>query len=291
MSRVTIDTTSVNSFWEKITQEVGRVKIRQATLAPLKLRSTDFSDLFGVELPGTGDQRLFAYFSVPHGDGPFPAILIAPGYGSVVQVPSHDRRRDFVVLAVCVRGQRMSDRVSGSSFPGLLTEGICDATQYPFRGMTADCLTAFDFLLSRPEVDPSRIGIASGPNSGDLAFLTAALRKETRALLVNSTLLFRDAANRFPSTSAYPLEEINDYLRANPGDEQAVLDTLSLFDPIGLADRVTANVRLSCTADEVKWVGPLARAISGDAEIYEKSGRGYVDNVSDEKWLSSALTD
>jgi cephalosporin-C deacetylase-like acetyl esterase len=284
-----IQTAATESFWRKVVEEVGEIEIRRADVDPIELRSTDFSDLFGVELSGTGGQRLFAYYSVPHGDGPFPAILIAPGYGSVVQVPPHGRRRGFAVLALCARGQRMSDGKYAASFPGLLTDQITNPAEYPFRGMTADCLTAFDFLVSRPEVDPLRIGIASGPGAGDLAFLTAALRREARAVLINSPLLFRDAASRYPATSAYPLEELNDYLRANPDDGEAVLKTLSLFDPIGLADRVEATVRISCAPVEVGWVSPLVRAVSGDAEIYEMSGRGYIDHTRDEAWLASAL--
>jgi cephalosporin-C deacetylase-like acetyl esterase len=280
----------MESFWEKVVEEAGKIKIGRVDVHPLELRSTDFSDLFGVTLPGTGGHRLFAYYSVPHGDGPFPAILIAPGYGSVVHVPPHGRRRDFAVLALCARGQRLSDGKYAASFPGLLTDQITNPARYPFRGMTTDCLAAFDFLVSRREIDPSRIGMASGPAAGDLALLTAALRKETRAVLVNSPLLFRDAAHRYPATSAYPLEELNDYLRANPGDEKELLKTLSLFDPIGLADRVRASVRISCASAEVAWVRPLIRAIGGDAEIYENSGRGYVDHTSDEAWLASALT-
>ena len=286
---MTGQTAVAESFWEKVTNEVGKIEIRRAEVNPIELRSTGFSDLFSVRLPGTGGHKLFAYYSVPHGDGPFPAILIAPGYGSVVPVPPHDRRRDFAVLALCARGQRLSDGKYAAAFPGLLTDQISDPAKYPFRGMAADCLVAFDFLLSRPEVVPARIGIASGTIAGDLAFLTAALRKEARAVLVNSPLLFRDAANCHGRTSAYPMEELNDYLRANPADEERMLNTLSLFDPISLAERVEATVRISCTSAELDRVGPLIRAIKGDADVYEKSGRGYIDHASDEAWLASAL--
>ncbi len=185
----------------------------------------------------------------------------------------------------------MSDVLYAASFPGLLTDQITNPEEYPFRGMTADCLTAFDFLLSRSEVDPSHIGISSGPGSGDLAFLTAALRKDARAVLISSPLLFWDAAVRYPKTVAYPLEELNDYIRGNPKDGEAVADTLSLFDPIGLAGQMKARVRISCTPDERAGMGALIRAIKSDADIYEKSGRGYLDYTSDEAWLASALAE
>ena len=279
------------TYWEKVAADVDKVKIDSASVEPLELRSTDFSDMFGVRLVGTGGHRLFAYYSVPHGDGPFPAILIAPGYGSVVHVPPHERRRKFAVLAICARGQRLSDNKFSASFPGLLTDRIISPHRYRIRGMIADSVAAFDFLLSRPEVDASRIGIASGPGAGDLALLTAALRKETRAVLVNSPLVFRDAANRYSTTSLYPLEELNDFLRANPGEEERVLRTLHLFDPIEMADRISANVRISCASSELEWVGPLIRAMSGSAEVYENSGRGFVDHTNDEEWLASALTE
>ncbi len=282
--------TPIDTYWDKVVVAAGKIDIKNADVSPLERQSTDFSDLFGVTLHGIGGHQLFAYYSVPHGDGPFPAILTAPGYGSVVHVPPHGRRRDFAVLALCARGQRLSDGKYAAAFPGLLTDQITSNARYPFKGMAADCLTAFDFLLSRPEVEPSRIGVSSGPGAGDLAFLTAALRSETRALLVDSPLLFRATAERFPKTSGYPLEELNDYLRANPDDESQVLKTLSLFDPIGLANRVEADVRISCTSSELEWIRPLSAAIKGKSEIYEKSGRGYVDHTNDEEWLAASLT-
>ena len=64
---MTIQTDTTESFWGKVVNEVGEIEMQRADVAPLELRSTDFSDLFGVELPGTGGQWLFAYYSVPHG--------------------------------------------------------------------------------------------------------------------------------------------------------------------------------------------------------------------------------
>ena len=48
----------------------------------------------------------------------------------------------------------------------LLTHGIESPATYVYRGIVADCLRAAEFLVSRPEVDQSRIGL----NGDDLVF-------------------------------------------------------------------------------------------------------------------------
>src|SRR5260370_18985274 len=44
-------------------------------------------------------------------------------------------------------------------FRSLLTLGIDAPETYIYRSIVADCLRAAEFLLSRPEVDMSRIGV------------------------------------------------------------------------------------------------------------------------------------
>src|SRR5207244_1455461 len=87
----------------------------------------------GVKMTSLGDYRLFAYYSVPNGAGPFPAIYHAPGYASVVQVPPYEERRRHAGLSVCARGQRLSDRPYAAAFPGLLTDHIDYVRAQPDR--------------------------------------------------------------------------------------------------------------------------------------------------------------
>lgn len=56
-----------------------------------------------------------------------------------------------------------------------MTEGIDDPDTYIFRSIVADWLRAVDYLLTRPEVDLSRLGAIQ---RGNLSLLTAALRPE-----------------------------------------------------------------------------------------------------------------
>ena len=99
----------------------------------------------------------------------------------------------------------------------------------------ADCLRGAEFLLSRPEVDRSRVGI----RGNDVALLVAARRHEFRAVHVEATFFYRALEARH-LTGDYPLEELNDYLRLSPAAEVAVAATLALFDPVHHAPAVRA---------------------------------------------------
>lgn len=274
-------------FWAEAMAEVMSRPPRPE-VDPLPIRSTEFSDGFGVKLTSLGDYRLFAYYSVPHGDGPFPAIYHAPAYASVVGVPPYEERRAHASLSLCARGQRLSDKPYAAAYPGLLTDRIDDPLLYPFRGIVADACRGVDFLKLRREVDQSRIVVVGG----DMALFAAALRPEVRAVVVTDPFfprVFEVAA----TTSAYPFEEINDYLRAHPDRREAVRATLDLFDPTHLASRIKARVLISCPPGG----GPFDRAaaerlggaIGPNASVFQRSGRGYLDRVHTEEWIASSL--
>ena len=121
----------------------------------------------------------FAYVSLPKGAGPFPTLIYLPPYQSVVGVmplgEANEKRGRFITVALAARGQRQADKPYAAPFPGMLTAGIDESQTYIYRGIVADCCRAVDYLLTRPEVDRSRIAAVV---ANDLPLLTAALRPE-----------------------------------------------------------------------------------------------------------------
>ena len=277
----------VDAYWQAALDDLAALPAAPE-VDPLPLRSTEFATMYGVKLTSVGPYRLFAYYSVPHGAGPFPAIYHAPGYASVVQVPPYHERQAHVVLSLCARGQRLSDRPFAASYPGLLTHGIDDPATYVFRGIVADAVRGLDFLLSRPEVDAGRIAVLGN----DIGLLAAALRPQVAAVTLAGPLFYA-AADLLPQTTAYPWEEINDYTRAYPERRAAVERTLAYFDPLHLADRVRAAVYLACERPgglfTAARLAPLARALPGEATLYELTGYGYTDRRAQEAWLGQRL--
>ena len=189
------------TYWAEAMAEVTS-RPPQPEVDELPIRSTDFSDGYGVKLTSLGDYRLFAYYSVPKAAGPHPAIYHAPGYASVVPVPPYEERRRHAVLTLCARGQRLSDKPYAAAFPGLLTDRVDDPSEYPLRGYVADSCRGVDFLRLRAEVDGARIVVVgatsrrAGRNgsatttartSGRKAAASSAMSPPTTAILAGST--------------------------------------------------------------------------------------------------------
>jgi cephalosporin-C deacetylase len=276
-----------DAHWDGVDAELAGLP-PAPELESLPMRSTDFSTAYTLRLTSVGPYRIFGYYSVPKGDGPFPGLLMLPNYGSVNHVPTYEDRRRYAVLQIMHRGQRLADQPFAARYPGLLTHGIDDPATYVYRGIVADCLRAAEFLLARPEVDARRVGVVGG----DLALITAARRPSFAAVRATGLLLYRlpEAARR---TREYPVEEINDHLRAHPDRAERVARTLAYVDPLHHAPRVTAPTLLAVNDQGAlngpEWLAPLVGALGGPVEQYRLSHEGKADHDALDAWLAGRL--
>jgi cephalosporin-C deacetylase len=142
---------------------------------------------------------------------------------------------------VAPRGKLRSTRQFNPGYPNLLTYNIVDRQTYAYRGFYVDAWRGIDFLLSRPEVDPTRIGVTGTSQGGGLTITTAAMRAEVRAAAAGAPYLcgFLDAIEL---THTYPYEEINDYLRLHPDRRPAVEETLAYFDGLNFAAKIACPI-------------------------------------------------
>ena len=281
-----------DTFWQSVLAELAQLPATPE-VEEVPLRTTDFATVYGVRLTSIGPYRIFGYLSIPRSaEGGLPARYFLPRYGSVSdlvpQGTSNGQRRHYVTFSISVRGQRRADSPYAASFPGQLTDGIDDPSTYIYRGIVADCCRGLEHLAQRPEVDTGRIA-AIGT---DLALITAALCPRVTHL-VSTPVIHHRALERAAATQAYPLEELNDYLRLHPERRERVANTLNYYDLAGFAPTVDAATLLMADSGangvSADYLEAVAQAINGTAQLRESEHSNYRDGAFAEVWLSERL--
>ena len=280
---------TLGDYWQETLGALARYPA-SPEIEPLPLRTTAFATLYGVRLTSVGPYRLFGYLSIPVGPGPFPAIYYPPKYQSVLEIipqgTANRQRSRYITFSLAGRGQRNADTPYRAMFPGLLTDGIDEVASYVFRGIAADGVRGLQFLLTRGELDRARVVVAGN----DLALITAALA-EGATHVVATPALFHRTAELAARTQAYPLEEINDYLRAHPARAEAVRHTLSRYDLCAFAPRVGATTLLMAGAPgtllDALALRPLVSALRGPVTVHESEQSSYRDGLYAERWMAA----
>ena len=230
-----------DAFWQDILQELDAIPL-DPHLEPVPMRSTDEVEVFEIHYTSLDHVRIAGWYCRPREgtvDGPYPGLSLVPGYVSEPTFPKSWAKAGYAAIGVAPRGKLRSNRQFNPGYPGLLTHNITDRNTYSYRGFYCDALRAIDFLLTRPEIDPTRIGVHGSSQGGALSLVTAAMRREhiaAAALGAPYLVGYMDSAKL---THSYPYEEINEYLRLYPDREQQVRDTLDYFDCLNLAPDIT----------------------------------------------------
>ena len=282
-----IESAEFTAYWDAIDAELAALDPAPA-LTATPLRSTPFSTAWDLKLTSIGPYRIFGYLSVPHGEGPFPALLNTPRYGSVNNPPHWDDRQRYVVLTLMHRGQRLADTPFAAAYPGLLTLGIESPETWIYRGILADIMRGAEYLLAHPRVDRSRVAITGD----DLALIAAARRPGFSTLDLTAPFFYRILEARL-HTDAYPIEEISEYLAFNAGSEARVATTLSYFDPIAHAPAFTGTTILSeqdpGELNGPEWLEPLRNALGGPVIPYRLAHEGGTDHDALDALLAEQL--
>ena len=270
-----------DQYWKKVEDELASIQ-PAAERTELHLRSAPEAKVYGLKLTSLDHYRIFAYFCVPSGKGPFPVIYRLPNYGSVVHIPPFEERCKYISVALCHRGQRLSDQPFAAKYPGLLTSGIDSKLNYIYRSIVADCLRVMDYLVSCDDVDSQKISLVGG----DLALFTAALRDSASVLFYTPSLFYK-ALHKATATQNYPLEEFNDYLRSFPESIDQISQTLAYFEPMNFASRVKSGVMLM--EESEGDANDLAVSFAREIERSGSKHSSYKDGVVLAEWLSKKL--
>jgi cephalosporin-C deacetylase-like acetyl esterase len=195
-----------------------------------------------VEMRSIGNARIRGWLTVPRKPGRYSAILQVPGHSAPMS-PALDVN-DMVVLALDIRGHGNSKDDVNPGFPGYMVSGIEDKMKYIYRGAYMDCVRGVDYLVSRPDVDPKRIGVEGGSQGGALSFATAAL--DSRIALAATDVPFLSDFHGYCAVAEWPKTEFAGWLAQNTGRTwDDVHRVLSYIDIKNLAPWIKCPVLMS----------------------------------------------
>lgn len=231
-----------NEFWKKRKQELAGVapkfKITKDD------RSTDRVEVYLVEMQSYGNVKIRGWYTVPRKPGPHPAILSVPGYTSTMW--PYVNRTNAATFALNPRGHGNSkDDVDPKGeeymFIGFDPER---PEKYIYAGAYLDCLRAVDFLVSRPEIDTSRIGVEGSSQGGGLSFATAAL--DTRIIFCAPDIPWLGDWVGYLETAQWAQDNYPKLFKVYPDLTFAGINRLlSYFDTMNMAEWITCPVLMS----------------------------------------------
>jgi cephalosporin-C deacetylase len=293
---VTLSGPEIRGFWDGLDRELAGI--------PLSLRverdafySQPEWDVYRMRYNSADGYRLFAWLSIPSRprEGGFPALLRMPDYASVHDLIYTPLRHVAIVMNATHRGQRHSDSPFQAQYPGLLTEGISDPQAYVLRRVFADGLRAVDALMGQGEAAVGALAVAGTGLGGSLALAAAARRSQVTVVAADTPLAL--GRPEVLEAGAYPLAELNDYLRVNPHHRSAVLASTAPLDMSNLASTIAAPVLLSLGRRD-RGLCPLAfgeelaaRLPRCELRVYDGAGEGggHEHNVVRGRWLGQKL--
>ena len=268
-----------DEFWAGVQADASRVPLAPETVSD-PLRSSSEVEVFQAFYDSLDGVRIAAWYCLPRDrSGPLPGIMAVPGYQSDPAIPKEWALQGYAALSVAPRGKVRSRDQFNPGYPGLLTYGIVDRNSYSYRGFYVDAWRGIDYLLSRSEVDGSRLGVTGSSQGGGLTITTSAMRPEVRAAAAGAPYLvgFMDSIEL---TSTYPYHEINDYLRLHPESRAQVEETLAYFDGINFADRIRCPIIVHIGLQDNVCPPETGVAVfnaigSEDKRLYKYDGHGH----------------
>jgi cephalosporin-C deacetylase-like acetyl esterase len=190
---------------------------------------------------------------MPSGEGPFPGVLVLPGFGcAALPIPAEQARHGYAALMLQIHGMDVDQEtyvsLRGRKYgQGPRGGGLKDDYYYY---VYLACVQAVEYLAAHPAVDAGRLGVAGGSQGGLLAIVTAGLSPRigaaASALCFYADHPYRDWVKTLNDEKADGMHRV-----VPPFDrDDSRQNHMSYYDPVNFATRVKApTIMGACLSD------------------------------------------
>lgn len=234
-------------FWEETIQIAKSVDLRPEFME--YDYPCDQVKVYSISYNGFDDTRIYGWYIIPVflKKEKYPCLINYHGYTGSRGVPADFMAWAMMGLAVITIDCRGQGGVTGNKATyssgitdNVTNKGILDKYEYYYRHVYMDSLKAIDFAEVCPEVDKDRIIINGGSQGGALGMAVSCLDHRHKIAMVdvpsNSNIERRVEGCHGAFTG------VKDYLTRYPEHLNKAYETLSYFDTMNMADKITCKI-------------------------------------------------
>lgn len=240
----------LDSFWEETLARFANKPLNDSRRLAEPL--FPHMDIYDVRYEGFDDTPIAGWFLLPRMEQgrKVPCVVTYHGYSGGRGYPERYAQwllMGYAVFAVDVRGQK-GDTGNRLASPhgmakGWISQGILDKANCYYSAVAIDSVKAVEWVCRQPEIDEARIVVEGSSQGGGLALLTAALSDKPAIAVANVPNMCHMDFGMLNSTGS--LTELSAFVNEYPDRLNRVLETISYFDILNLAERIRIPVIVS----------------------------------------------
>lgn len=251
-----------DAFWAEVVEEAARVPLNFYREPAVGIEAANGHRLEQIHYQGMGEEWIHGWIAYPAGAHRLPAFVWIPPYGRESVLPNaYGTRAGFVSLSMNLHGEPAFHQEKYTPERGYFAEDAELPHTWVFRRLVQNVLISLRVLQAQSEVAEEQIGAMGMSQGGGLALWASTLSPIVKAVCADMPFLGAMPWVLARPIHRYPLKELLDFMETVPIGRERLIHTLSYFDTVNMATRVTVPTLISLGLKDPAVRPEQARAV------------------------------
>ncbi len=239
-----------DEFWDDQKDELADVPM---DITDWKEDDNDFSKTYQFSLGNVDGRRVHGYVVIPDGDGPFPATLRIPAFGSGRNIATPDvigaERANCIAMTISIHNAAPDREDPNAYEPNIITDPETIYYRYAILG----AIRAIDYLETIEEWNGDELCLYGDSQGGGLSMLVAGIDQRPTHLIQSIAALSQHGGDRAGRPSGFPYYlEAAEALYTTQAEKDEVYEATKYYDAIFAARRFRGtSMHFSSFLDDV----------------------------------------
>ncbi len=227
--------TDFDAFWE-----AQKAEMREIPSNPVltKHSETNFNVTYDLVMDHLDGRKVYAYVSIPKGEGPFPGFLILPSFGGGANHVTPGDNESAQINAIVVKMSIHNADPAEGDPDQYLPNDISSKEGNYYRYALMAGVRCLDYLFTRDDFDGQNVGVMGISQGGGLSLSMAGLDQRIKLLVHSVPALCQHNGLTYDRESGHPYFIFRSRTTAATSEhEQATADAVRYYDAINFAKR------------------------------------------------------